>query len=61
MPVRMGHHAAARTSPPTTQVAATEGGMREGQGTAGRLEAGTMLRSSLSSKHVTCAEMLLGH
>lgn len=55
------------SSPPTTQAAATEsrdeGGDRGslGQGTAGRLEAETMLRSSLSSsEHVTCAEMPLG-
>lgn len=53
--------------PPTTQVAATErrdegGDMGSlGQGTAGRLEAGTVLRSSLSSgEHVTCTEMPLG-
>lgn len=40
MPVRMGHHAAARTSPPTTQVAATErkdeGGTGDSRKTGGR-------------------------
>lgn len=55
------------TPPPTTLLAATErrdGGDDMGslgQGAAGKLEAGTMLRSSLSSGgHVTCAEMPLG-